>query len=241
MKKKTDIDKLIAKYRDLSYKLDKELPKKIIGILREILPEGTTRLDLSELLTESNLVEGIWKFYTPKDYPGNFRLETFTAADYGLTVEGHDTDDDSEYTFSEYDFETDEYIKIYERLVEVKAMLTDGTLRIDEDGTVHEALYRHLGYYNDTEDLRAMTGVSDEEIVQMMLRKEGAFHECDHGDELTLEEINDQWEDRKNFVEKVGDYLVVNEIKTIEDPGSAFAEDDPDSPVFVDIYQLITD
>ena len=73
-----------------------------------------------------------------------------------------------------------------------------------------------------------------------MLDKEGAFHEADTGETSTLEKIRDRLAGKHPAV-RVGEYLVVNQTKDIEDPDAALAGDDPDSPVFVDIYQLVKD
>lgn len=217
-----------------------ELLKDIKALITAASPQ-VKALDVNELLQE-DLVEKIVKYHTPKDYPANFVLFRF-ALDKGesLSATGYDIDSDGEWEFEENDLSVVELSDIRKLLGAVRDGADSGDWTVSKDGDVTVAEYRHLGYYNDTEDLRDCTGLSDEEIIQMMLSKEGAFHEAAPGETSTLEEIRSRQAGRKDSVARVGDYLVVNQTKDIEDPDAALAGDNPDSPVFVDIYQLIKD
>ena len=216
-----------------------ELLKDIKDLITAASPRVKT-LDVNELLQE-DLVEKIGKYHTPKDYPANFVLFRFALDEGGsLSATGYDIDSDGEWEFEEGDLTVVELSDIRKLLGAVRDGADSGDWTVGEDGDVTVAQYRHLGYYNDTEDLRDCTGAPDGEIVRMMLSKEGAFHEADSGETSTLEEIRDRLAGKHPAV-RVGEYLVVNQTKDIEDPDAALAGDDPESPVFVDIYQLVKD
>lgn len=224
---------------------------KIKEFLVFLLPEGASTLDVSELYEESYF-DRIGKYETPRDYPANYILNRFGLEDGHLFAEGDDVDDpDREWTFSEYDFTVGELEEILHILEAIPNDIKKGFFHIGSKGKVKIARYRHIGYYNDTEDLAYLTGKDTEEIISSMEKNEGHFYTTsDDEEDLTADKLEYDFNDGKyraanggqtySFIRN-GKYLVVNEILSILDPAAAFKNNDPDSGTFIDIYVRVDD
>ena len=224
---------------------------EIKEILRTFLTDERSKLNISEIIEE--YFGEIGKYETPKDYPANYILKRFCLRNNeSFYAEGDDIDNpDGEWTFYEKDFTVSELEDILDGLRVIRCYMKRGFLRIDDEGNVKIARYRHVGYYNDTEDLAYFTGKDAEEIVSSMEKNEGHFYmTSDDGEELTANKLECDFNDGKHraanggqtysFIRN-GKYLVVNEILSIKDPAAAFKEIDPDSGTFIDIYVRVDD
>lgn len=227
------------------------LIREIKAAIRSLIPEGPGSVDLLEAFEES-FFDYICKYETPKDYPANYRLSRFGIDRSGkFFAEGDDVDDsDREYTFSEYDFTTEELEIILDIIGQVPDDIRKGFLRLDGDGKVRPAVYRHLGYYNDTEDLRAFIGKDPEDIVAAAQKGEGKFYRCSDDNGKTVSDLEYEYNEGKHrrpdgnqswSVVRGGRYIVLNGVEELDDPVSELGEDDPDSGVFIDIYELEED
>lgn len=236
---------LSAAYNKASEEYTKALLERIKELLASINPSDPAHtVDIKDLL-EENRVKWVGKCWTPGESAENYILFSFGteagsnkpfASKGDLNVTGYGVaDPDDEWTFDEENFSIAELEAIQETLSEVKNALDEGDFAID-GSSVREALYEHIGYYNDTEDLLLLARMDDAAVVKMMLDGEGAFHTTP-GETLNLDEVESTC-DRK--AARTGDYLVVNGAKDVDDPEEAFAEPDPDCGVFVDIYKLVT-
>ena len=91
-------------------------------------------------------------------------------------------------------------------------------------------IYRHIGYYNDIEDVVTLFDATPDEIVEYKNNNFGAFHECCVMD---IDTDNIQPED-KDIIKFTTDkeYIVVKDFMT--DSSEYVSESD-----FIDIYKLV--
>lgn len=128
-------DTLRKAYREAKKAYRESLLADIREKLRPLIPRTATAIDISEI--NNSILDPVDKYCTPKDYPGNFRLERFNLNDEGLfEADGNDHSDDSDWAFSEYDFEVDELEQISGLLDDVNDALENGKAVIDENGNV---------------------------------------------------------------------------------------------------------
>lgn len=91
-------------------------------------------------------------------------------------------------------------------------------------------IYRHIGYYNDIEDVVTLFDATPDEIVEYKNNNFGAFYECT---DLKIDTDNIQTKD-KDIIKFTEDkeYIVVKDFMT--DSVEYVSESD-----FIDIYKLV--
>ena len=91
-------------------------------------------------------------------------------------------------------------------------------------------IYRHIGYYNDIEDVVTLFDATPDEIVEYKNNNFGAFYECT---DLKIDTDNIQVKD-KDIIKFTEDkeYIVVKDFMT--DSVEYVSESD-----FIDIYKLV--
>lgn len=216
--------------------------KEIRRLIRSISPTNGIAVNIQVVYDESYL-ERICKYYTAKDYPGNYCLKVFAIDQTGkFFINADDIDDDSSIMFNEKDFSTDELVEIRDALMEIHRLIQQKYLYLKTDGILRETRFRHIGYYKDFEDLKFLCQKDGEEIVSDMKAGFGhfyRFYKMDDGEEFSLDNLENGKTagSRKglNFLTGDGNYFVVNQTNPEED----YNVEQPDSPVFIDIYEKI--
>lgn len=90
--------------------------------------------------------------------------------------------------------------------------------------------YRHIGYYNDIEDVVTLFNATPDEIVEYKNNNFGAFYECSVMD-IDTDNINPEDKDIIKFTTDKK-YIVVKDFMT--DSTEYVSESD-----FIDIYKLV--
>lgn len=239
--KKELIEQQLQKLEAIRRETSRLLLEEIKRILHKLICGHTGVINVTELYQE-DLLERIAKYETPKDEAGNFVLESFGFDKRGrFIVTGTELYDDvSEFTFTEDAFTVDELAEIHWLLTEIEKGLAEGRYMFENGGYLVEARYRKLGYYNDSEDLRAFADKNAEEIFTAMVMGEGHFYRSEEDDNVTVEDLREK-DPEGRTVELACDagIIVVNGAKGLS--REALEKDDPDSPVFIDIYELDND
>lgn len=91
-------------------------------------------------------------------------------------------------------------------------------------------IYKHIGYYNDIEDVVTLFDATPDEIVEYKNNNFGAFHECLDMD-IDTDNIQTKDKDIIKFTEDK-EYIVVKDFMT--DSVEYVSESD-----FIDIYKLV--
>lgn len=215
--------------------------KEIRRLIRSISPTNGIAVNTQMAYDESYL-ERICKYYTANDYPGNYCLKVFAIDQTGkFFINADDIDDDSSIMFDEKDFSTDELVEIRDALVEIHRLIQQKYLYLKADGILLETRFRHIGYYNDFEDLKFLCQKDGEGIVSDMKAGFGHFYKVDDGEEFSLDNLeNGKTAERRRgltFLTGDGNYFVVDQTN----PEENYNVEQPDSPVFIDIYERIED
>lgn len=213
--------------------------KEIRRLIRSISPTNGIAVNIQKAYDESYL-ERICKYYTAKDYPGNYCLKVFAIDQTGkFFINADDIDDDSSIMFDEKDFSTDELVEIRDALVKIHRLIRQKYFYLKADGILRETRFRHIGYYNDFEDLKFLCQKDGEEIVSDMKAGFGHFYKVDDGEEFSLNNLeNGITADRRRgltFLTGDGKHFVIDQTNPEED----YNVEQPDSPVFIDIYERI--
>ena len=127
----------------------------------------------------------------------------------------------------------------------VKDALVDGRFFNDarNDGVyIKEAKYRHIGYYNDLDDLLAFGPLDDAVIAIKAANGEGHFYAVDSYVPYSYEEIISRIDDGKKCSRtRWGKYFVVNNARPVLKELRKLKKPDPDCSVFIDVYELVKD
>lgn len=112
--------------------------KEIRRLIRTISPINGIAVNIQMAYDESYL-ERICKYYTAKDYPGNYCLKVFAIDQTGkFFINAEDINDDSSITFDEKDFSTDELVEIRDALVKIHKNIQEKYLYLKADGILRE-------------------------------------------------------------------------------------------------------
>lgn len=213
--------------------------KEIRRLIRSISPTNGIAVNI-QIAYDEFYLERICKYYTAKDYPGNYCLKVFAIDQTGkFFINADDIDDDSSIMFDEKDFSTDELVEIRDALVKIHRLIQQKYFYLKADGILRETRFRHIGYYNDFEDLKFLCQKDGEEIVSDMKAGFGHFYKVDDGEEFSLNNLeNGITADRRRgltFLTGDGKHFVIDQTNPEED----YNVEQPDSPVFIDIYERI--
>lgn len=133
-----DSDVLRQAYLDAERNYRSALVPGIKRLIRSLTPESAKSIDISQAYKEE-LVSPVYKFWSPKDWPGDFRLDIFQDMpdNSSFLVTGVDDDDDTDYTFDSGLLTTEELMYIHEALSETRSAINRGDASTGEDGTVN--------------------------------------------------------------------------------------------------------